>query len=398
MNRSTAFGAGVVIGYSATKVLTSFELDYEACQMNVAEVTKFIKGDTMETIAQFDAEELRELSGSNMYYAHRVDLQAGLVNLATRSEGRGVPVKIQYNAEVVLYDPDVGTVTLEDGSMHGADLIIAADGVHSLAPGYLDNPDSLQLSHTGTTIIRFMLSSEDIQSDLITKHLAEIPGQFTFYIGPDRQRWLLQYPVRNNTEQNFGMYSLTNKDTAEDQALRFNGDRDSLRRELEGFHETIKGLSSKTSNILPIWKLVERPPLPTWRRGRLVLIGDAAHPMLPNQGMGAGSAIEDSGALGVIFSRMSSNTSEEAVEERLAVFERVRKGRASVIQLISHCPYFEDGVKIMWQELIKHMPAEKLPVSTGARTRDWLFSYDVLKDSQRALDDYLEVDASRPRL
>ena len=149
------------------------------------------------------------------------------------------------------------------------------------------------------------------------------------------------------------MYSLTNRDSAEDQALRFKCDRDSLRRELDGFHETIQGLSSKTTEILPIWKLVERPPLPTWKWGRLVLIGDAAHPMLPNQGMGAGSAMEDSGALGVMFSDVHGNTSKSAIEERLELYERVRKGRASVVQLISHCPYFEDGVKIMWPELVK---------------------------------------------
>ena len=358
--------------------------------MNVAEETKMMRGDDMSTIAVFGAEHLRQISGSKMYYAHRVDLQEGLVRLATQSEGPGVPVKILYNVTAASYDPDAGTVALQDGSIHSADLIVAADGVHSLAPHYVLNTDLYDPSHTGTTIIRFMLSSESIRSDPLTKHLAETPGQFIFYVGPDRQRWLLQYPVRDNTEQNFGMYSLTNKDSAEDQALRFKCDRDSLRRELEGFHETIQGLSSKTTEILPIWKLVERPPLPTWKSGRLVLIGDAAHPMLPNQGMGAGMAIEDGGALGVVFTDMEGNTSKTAIEERLELFERVRKGRASVVQLISHCPYFEDGPKIMWPELVKQMPADKLPKASGAETRDWLFGYDVLSDSRRVLDEYLE--------
>ena len=171
------------------------------------------------------------------------------------------------------YDAEARSITLEDGTDHTADLVVAADGVHSLAPRYVLGRN-WEAEHTGTTIIRFMLSSESIFSDPQTSHLLEMKGEFKFYVGPDRQRWLLQYPVRGNSEQNFGMYSLTNNDHDVDaQDFRFKCDRDSLRRELEGFHDSVLALVDKTVDILPIWKLPERDPLPTWYRGKLVVIG-----------------------------------------------------------------------------------------------------------------------------
>ena len=103
--------------------------------------------------------------------------------------------------------------------------------------------------------------------------------------------------------------------------------------------------------------------------------------MLPNQGQGAGMCIEDSGALGVMFSNLPS-PSQQSISDRLSLFQKVRKGRASVVQLISHVPYFEDAVKIMYPQLLEQMPAEKLPAPGGDHTRVWLFTYNVLEDSQ----------------
>lgn len=113
------------------------------------------------------------------------------------------------------------------------------------------------------------------------------------------------------------------------------------------------------------YNLYFRPPLPTWRKDRLVLIGDAAHPMLPRmslpqthvsyrirplkapshltktkvQGQGGAQAIEDGAALGIVFSSphfSSTNTDLKSIEEKLSLFEKIRRPRASVIQMLSN--------------------------------------------------------------
>ena len=391
---ATAFGAGVVIGYNASKVLTAWDFDYLGNHVDVAEDFVMLKGDTLEEMVRFDPKEYETLAeGHRQYYAHRVDLQDALVKMAVQPDGQGAPVEMIYSSSVSSYDADGGNITLEDGSNHTADFVVAADGVHSLAPRCMLDSNDIGIAHTGTTIIRFMLPSDSILFDSKTASLIEHKGRFSWFVGPDRQRWLLQYPVRNNTEQNYGMYSRVNNDhEVDEQEFRFKCDQSSLKRELSGFNESILALVPKTSKIMPLWKLPERPPLPTWYRGKLLVIGDAAHAMLPNQGQGAGMCIEDAGALSVLFSQMP-NTSKPNVAERLRLFDYLRRPRASVVQIISHYPYFEDAVKLSYSELIKYLPPEKLPeISDRGAIRRWLFSYDVLRESRKLLQQHLNAD------
>ena len=389
---STAFGAGVVLGHNASTVMSSYGLNYNTTNMSVGGNMKLFKGDSLDHISTFpmNSPAYEKRPGTKQYYAHRVDLQNALVRLATQPDGEGTPVQITYNATVVLYDAENGGITLADCSTFTADLVIAADGVHSKSPRAILGYD-FDATYTGTTIVRFMLPTSVICDDPLTAKLVGEEGQSSFYIGPERRRYILQYPVRGDTEQNFGLYTI--EDNAEEidaQMLRFKSDQESLRKELDGFHPSVLALVPKTSQILPVWKLVERTPMPTWYRGRLVAIGDAVHPMLPNQGQGAGMVVEDCGALGVMLSKMK-DTSAQSITERLALFEKIRKPRASVVQLLSSVPYFENGMKIMWPKLIEHMPPEELPGFGGAAdVRPWLFRYDVLEASQGVLDEYLE--------
>ncbi|KIX94931.1 uncharacterized protein Z520_09241 [Fonsecaea multimorphosa CBS 102226] len=389
---ATAFGAGVVIGYNASKVLTSWGLDYAKYNINPAETFKMVKGDTLEEMMSFPPGLYETLAGgSRQYYAHRIDLQQALLGLATDQNAPGTPVTITYSADVAAYDPEEGSITLKDGSRYQADLVVASDGVHSLAPHYLlggsDAAAAYDISHTGTTIIRFMLPASAILADPQTAHLISSPGQFTWFVHPDRNRWLLQYPVRDNSEINYGMYSrITANEQVTEQVQRFKCNRESLHRELEGFHPDIGKLADKTSEILPVWKLAERPPLPTWSKGRLVVVGDAAHPMLPNQGQGAGMCIEDAGALSGLFTDMHGSRIED-ITERLDLFFNLRHPRASAVQLISHCPYFEDAVSIMWAELIKVAKPQDLPRANDRNNiREWLFAYDVNAEAAKALE------------
>ena len=114
--------------------------------------------------------------------------------------------------------------------------------------------------------------------------------------------------------------------------------------------------------------------------------------MLPSQGQGAGMAVEDSGALGVCFRGMPEAPSAAVIEERLTLFERVRMKRASVVQLLSSVPYFENGFEIILPRLLGYMSREQPPRTGHPRdVRPWLFRYDVMERKQestgRALTD-----------
>ena len=105
------------------------------------------------------------------------------------------------------------------------------------------------------------------------------------------------------------------------------GDPDVLRAEFEGWDPKVEFVLENVDTTFR-WALYDREPLPAWTKGRLTLLGDAAHPMLPHLGQGANQAIEDGMALAVIL----SNTDNAAVPEALLAYEKLRRERVAEIQ------------------------------------------------------------------
>jgi salicylate hydroxylase len=111
-------------------------------------------------------------------------------------------------------------------------------------------------------------------------------------------------------------------------------DSENLKRammaEFSHFDPRMQKIISLSSHIKR-WPLFIHDPLPTWTRGRVVVIGDAAHPMLPFGGQGAAQAMEDGAALGVLL----KDQKETELETALRAFEAVRKNRTTRVQILS---------------------------------------------------------------
>lgn len=86
------------------------------------------------------------------------------------------------------------------------------------------------------------------------------------------------------------------------------------------------------SSHIKRWPLFIHEPLSTWIRGRVVLIGDAAHPMLPFGGQGAAQAMEDGAALGYLLKELRDDTKLDSL---LPLFEAIRKNRTARVQILS---------------------------------------------------------------
>jgi salicylate hydroxylase len=91
----------------------------------------------------------------------------------------------------------------------------------------------------------------------------------------------------------------------------------------------------QTAESIGLWQLRDIDPLETWHHGRVILIGDAAHAMLPTQGQGASQAIEDAEALGTFFADITAEPTSGEVEARLKEVFEARYERASLIQKFS---------------------------------------------------------------
>lgn len=136
----------------------------------------------------------------------------------------------------------------------------------------------------------------------------------------------------SNRLQNFGAYLFS--DTA-GQSLNLAGervDRSVLREQLRGLPKEFQTLADKTEDVLWTWKIADREPLPVYHKERLVLLGDAAHPMWTFQGQGASQCIEDGAVLGTLLSGLRD---KNEVSERLMLYDMLRVDRASKVQLLS---------------------------------------------------------------
>ena len=151
------------------------------------------------------------------------------------------------------------------------------------------------------------------------------------------------------------------------------GDPDVLRREFAGWDPRIESLLSQVSATFR-WALYDREPLPTWSRGCLTLLGDAAHPMLPHLGQGANQSIEDGMALATILARANPKT----VATALLAYERLRRERVGSIQRGAR----ENGLR--YDSANPDLGVRDAQIAAHAAFRRRLYDHDVVPEAEAA--------------
>lgn len=173
-----------------------------------------------------------------------------------------------------------------------------------------------------------------------------------------------------------------------DRSARVN--REDLLDIARDFHPRIKAiLRTAPEDGIFSYPLLVRDPLTKYVRGKVAVIGDAAHVMRPQQGQGASIAIESTGCLEVLFRGIG----KEDIQSRLALFEKLRLGRCGPVHVFSNMPPGPDGYAWM-SEKIKPFwdPSKPLP-PPGSRPisqpfRDFIYSYNVQEESRKALAEH----------
>ncbi|KAF3039906.1 hypothetical protein E8E12_005699 [Didymella heteroderae] len=274
--------------------------------------------------------------GADRIMWHRQDLHAYLRKMATSTERRGEPAILRTSARVASCDCREGKVILEDGEVLEGDLVIGADGIHSaLRTSVLSK--EIKPKPTGSSAYRLMLP---------TAVLNERAPQFAANIKPEEPYTsmvmahscrLIMGPARDSQ-----LYSVVGLVPDE----RMNEDPDSAQSwvtkgDSQKMLDTFKDFPGWTQDVLRnaesigLWQLRDIDPLEKWHSERTILIGDAAHAMLPTQGQGASQTIEDAEALGTLFDHVSERPSRDEVSSILAAVFKSRYERASLIQQFS---------------------------------------------------------------
>ncbi|KAG1733518.1 hypothetical protein EDB19DRAFT_1911504 [Suillus lakei] len=256
--------------------------------------------------------------GAPFYLLHRADLHHMLY------EATEPYCNIRVNCRVVSMDPSNPTVTLASGEVVSADLIVGADGIKSVTREYVvGGPDKPRV--TGDSAYRALIPAEKLLQDDDLKPLVE-KMESNIWMGPRG------HIVACQKEFNLVMM---HPDDAEGgvESWTAEGNVDRMKESYKGWNTTVQKLLALVPSTLD-WKLMDRDPLPSWihKDGKLVLLGDSCHPMLPYRAQGSAMAIEDAAVLGNIFSHCSDRSQ---IVPLLYAYQSLRYDRATATQISS---------------------------------------------------------------
>jgi salicylate hydroxylase len=252
-------------------------------------------------------------------------------------------------------------VTFTNGAQIDADVVIAADGIHSeLRPNVY--PPSTPVFH-GTISYRGLVSRDRIPDWPMDRWL--------MWAGPSKH--FLVFPVRHGEIVNYVGFVPTDEEMKESWSAP--GDPDKLRAEFKGWDPRIKHLLEQVDHTFR-WALYDREPLPAWTKGRLTLLGDAAHPMLPHLGQGANQAIEDGMALAIILSQ----TDKASVSAALHAYEKLRRERVADVQQGAR----QNGLRVNSRSGYADLELRDAELAAHADFRKHLYAYDVVPEAEAA--------------
>jgi salicylate hydroxylase len=311
-------GAGIQIAPNCTRILQEYGLLDEAKKLGVL-VENMVMKDALDgsVLTRLDLKDMEKRYGTPYMVIHRSDLH-GLFLKACEESG----VDLRTSQQVTGYenlDSGGARVTMADGGTHEAPLVIAAEGLHSVARKQFsdDEPvNSAYVAYRGAVPIEKVRQNNVSESDVVV------------YVGPHCH--FVQYPLRGGDVFN--------------QVAVFESPKALGGEENWGTPDELDAAFVRTcENVqrgLPLmwrdrwWRMFDRNPISTWVHGKIALLGDAAHPPLQYIAQGAIMAIEDGYVLG---EHAAGHRTADGVDwdAALKAYEAVRAGHCRRVVLAS---------------------------------------------------------------
>ena len=344
----TEVGAGVAIQPNGVRMLRRLGLGDELLRLGARWVDpQFRRPDGTYAAAMWPPELASEIE---FYGMHRADLLGMFVDR--------LPAEVVNTGHRCIgfeQDDKQASITFANGARATADVVVAADGIHSTLQQFVVAPSRPRFS--GQVAHRGIISAASVSWPA---------GAMRNWLGAGKH--FLVFPVRAGELVNYVGFVTTDERTKESWSSP--GDPAALARQFAGWDPLVPAILAEAKDTFR-WGLYDREPLAAWTRGRLTLLGDAAHPMLPHAGQGANQAIEDGVALATVLARADRASAPRA----LLIYESLRRERTAGVQQRSRlngARYYASGA------------ARDRALSGQHRERAWIWNYDAEVEASAA--------------
>jgi salicylate hydroxylase len=361
--RITEIGAGVALSPNAIKAFRSLDLDKPIAAIGFESDNQLVRAwNTGDVLSKVYRKGIYEKEfGAPYLSVHRADLvevlRQQLPENVFRLGRRCVSVESTENGARAHFS---------DGSAVEADLIVGADGIRSAVRHSLFGQESPRF--TGSVCWRGLVPLDRFPPGLISTDL-------TIYMGP--RSHVIHYMVRGGKVVNFVAHVETDAWTGESWTQEC--ERSEVMETFAGWHPPLLQLLGASERYYK-WALYDREPLDGWSKGRVTLLGDSAHAMLPHIGQGACMAIEDGYVLAALIAQLPDD-----VSAALREYERLRLPRTRRAMLEARARGKEMHLTSRWAQLKRNI---KLTIQhrfggdkTGLKLAEF-YDYDVAAASR----------------
>ena len=350
-------GAGLQLSPNCTRVLHDLGLEQPIRRSAfLPEGTQFRQWNNGKVIGEsMLGASAVERYGFPYYHMHRQDLMSVLVEAVEEDSN----IELHTNQQIQGFaQNDEGVSLITGDTSYRGDFLIGADGIHSVIRAGLWGEDKPRF--TGNIAWRALVPVKRLPKDLI------LPMS-TAWWGPGKH--FVHYYVRSGELIN--CVCVVEKEGWEVESWTERGDYNELKSDFTGWHSDIQQLVDQADrDSLFKWALYDRAPMHRWGKGRVTLLGDASHPMLPFMAQGAAMAIEDAAVLAGCLS------DRKDISMSLARYEDLRRGRTAGIQRGSR-----RNATIFHLSGVKAWLRNRALKFARDRAMDGLFSYNALEGS-----------------